>query len=70
MESAVVNYQISHSQKHSEQQIRPRDNSARADTSRQENGFKQQVRILNNLSEKLDEYFSVPHDPVHGLNQR
>jgi hypothetical protein len=59
MENAAVNRQISYSEKRSEQPIRPKENSARASVICGENGFKQQVLLLKNLSEKIDDYFSV-----------
>ena len=59
MENAAVNHQISYGEKRSEQPIRPKDNPARTDMTRGENGFKQQVLILKDLSEKIDDYFSI-----------
>ena len=59
MENVVVNRQIPYSQKRSEQQIRPNEDPVRTDMIRSENGFKQQVLLLKDLSEKLDDYFSI-----------
>jgi len=59
MDNAVVNYQIGYNHKSSEPRIQPRDKPTAINPKYNENGFEQQVRLLNDLSDKLDEYFSI-----------
>jgi hypothetical protein len=60
MDTSTVTRRIAGSQKKPEPQIRSRDNPAATRMQGRENGFEQQVRLLRELSEKLDEYFSSP----------